>query len=178
MSASSLAISSRISAMRALSSVTDNNVRSCPISWAIFFFGRSSSSIAGMRRLPSCKISPRIRGCHTNRRRLNRRRKFKDRAMSDIPAQMTAIGIKEAGSPEMLEPQQRPVPKPGAGEILVKVRAAGVNRPDVMQRKGLYPPPPGAPDIPGLEICGDVVALGQGATRWKTGDRVMALVVG
>ena len=98
--------------------------------------------------------------------------------MSDIPAQMNAIGIKEAGGPEMLEPQQRPVPKPGAGEILVKVRAAGVNRPDVMQRKGLYPPPPGAPDIPGLEICGDVVALGQGATRWKIGDRVMALVVG
>ncbi len=98
--------------------------------------------------------------------------------MSDIPAQMTAIGIKEAGGPEMLEPQQRPVPKPGAGEILVKVRAAGVNRPDVMQRKGLYPPPPGAPDIPGLEICGDVVALGQGATRWKIGDRVMALVIG
>src|SRR5688500_13841486 len=98
--------------------------------------------------------------------------------MSDIPAQMTAIGIKEAGGPEMLEPQQRPVPRPGAGEILIKVRAAGVNRPDVMQRKGLYPPPPGAPDIPGLEICGDVVALGQGATRWKTGDRVMALVIG
>ncbi len=98
--------------------------------------------------------------------------------MSDIPAQMTAIGIKEAGGPEMLEPQQRPVPKPGAGEILVKVRAAGVNRPDVMQRKGLYPPPPGAPDIPGLEICGDVVALGQGASaledrrpRHGAGDR-------
>ena len=98
--------------------------------------------------------------------------------MSDIPAQMTAIGIKEAGGPEMLEPQQRPVPTPGAGKILVKVRAAGVNRPDVMQRKGLYPPPPGAPDIPGLEICGDVVALGQGARRWKIGDRVMALVIG
>ena len=98
--------------------------------------------------------------------------------MSDIPAQMTAIGIKEAGGPEVLEPQQRPVPKPGAGEILVKVRAAGVNRPDVAQRIGVYPPPPGAPDIPGLEICGDVVALGQGATRWKIGDRVMALVIG
>jgi NADPH:quinone reductase len=98
--------------------------------------------------------------------------------MSDIPAQMTAIGIKEAGGPEVLEPQQRPVPKPGAGEILVKVRAAGVNRPDVAQRIGVYPPPPGAPDIPGLEICGDVVALGPGATRWKIGDRVMALVVG
>lgn len=98
--------------------------------------------------------------------------------MSDIPAQMTAIGIKQPGGPEMLEPQQRPVPKPGAGEVLVKVLAAGVNRPDVAQRLGVYPPPPGAPDIPGLEICGDVVALGQGATRWKIGDRVMALVVG
>jgi NADPH2:quinone reductase len=91
---------------------------------------------------------------------------------------MTAIGIREAGGPEVLEPQQRPVPKPGAGEILVKVLAAGVNRPDVMQRQGLYPPPPGAPDIPGLEIAGEVVALGDGAKRWKIGDRVMALVVG
>jgi NADPH:quinone reductase len=98
--------------------------------------------------------------------------------MSDIPAQMTAIGIKQPGEPDVLVPEQRPVPKPDAGEILVKVRAAGVNRPDVMQRKGLYPPPPGAPDIPGLEICGDVVALGSGSARWKIGNRVMALVVG
>ena len=98
--------------------------------------------------------------------------------MSTLPTTMTAIGIRAAGGPEVLEPQQRPVPKPGAGEILVKVLAAGVNRPDVMQRQGLYPPPPGAPDIPGLEIAGEVVALGDGATRWKIGDRVMALVVG
>jgi NADPH2:quinone reductase len=91
---------------------------------------------------------------------------------------MTAIGIRAPGAPDVLEPQQRPVPKPGNGEILVKVLAAGVNRPDVMQRQGLYPPPPGAPDIPGLEIAGEVVALGNGAKRWKTGDRVMALVVG
>jgi NADPH2:quinone reductase len=98
--------------------------------------------------------------------------------MSSLPTTMTAIGIRAAGAPEMLEPQQRPVPKPGAGEILVKVLAAGVNRPDVMQRQGLYPPPPGAPDIPGLEIAGEVVALGAGAKRWKLGDRVMALVVG
>jgi NADPH2:quinone reductase len=91
---------------------------------------------------------------------------------------MTAIGIRAAGGPEVLEPQQRPVPKPAAGEILVKVLAAGVNRPDVMQRQGLYPPPPGAPDIPGLEIAGEVVALGDGAKRWKIGDRVMALVIG
>ena len=78
----------------------------------------------------------------------------------------------------MLVPEQRPVPAPGNGEILVKVAAAGVNRPDVMQRMGLYPPPPGAPDIPGLEIAGEVVGLGADVNRWKVGDRVMALVVG
>jgi NADPH2:quinone reductase len=91
---------------------------------------------------------------------------------------MTAIGIKSPGKPEVLVPEERPVPSPGAGEILVKVTAAGVNRPDVMQRMGLYPPPPGAPDIPGLEIAGEVVALGSGVTRWKAGDRVCALVIG
>ena len=91
---------------------------------------------------------------------------------------MTAIGIKASGGPDMLVPEKRPVPVPGDGEILVKVAAAGVNRPDVMQRMGLYPPPPGAPDIPGLEIAGEVVALGPNVKRWKLGDRVMALVVG
>lgn len=98
--------------------------------------------------------------------------------MTSLPARMTAIGIKEPGGPDVLVPEERPVPAPGAGEILVKVAAAGVNRPDVMQRKGLYPPPKGAPDIPGLEIAGEVVALGDGATQWKIGDRVTALVVG
>jgi putative PIG3 family NAD(P)H quinone oxidoreductase len=98
--------------------------------------------------------------------------------MAEIPARMTVIGIKAPGGPEMLVPEERTVPKPGKGEILIKVEAAGVNRPDVMQRKGLYPPPPGAPDIPGLEIAGEVVALGAGVKRWKAGDRVMALVVG
>ena len=78
----------------------------------------------------------------------------------------------------MLVPQERPLPQLAAGEVLVKVAAAGVNRPDVMQRQGLYPPPAGATDIPGLEIAGEVVALGSDAVRWKTGDRVMALVVG
>jgi len=91
---------------------------------------------------------------------------------------MTAIGIKSAGGPDVLVPEERPVPVPGAGEILVKVAAAGVNRPDVMQRMGLYPPPKGAPDIPGLEIAGEVVALGAGVTRWKSGDKVCALVIG
>jgi NADPH:quinone reductase len=78
----------------------------------------------------------------------------------------------------MLVSEERAVPTPGAGEILVKVAAAGVNRPDVLQRQGLYPPPPGASDIPGLEIAGEVVALGSNVKRWKIGDRVFALVIG
>jgi len=98
--------------------------------------------------------------------------------MAALPTTMTVIGIKAAGGPEMLVPEKRPLPLPGAGEILVKVAAAGVNRPDVMQRMGLYPPPPGAPDIPGLEIAGEVVAVGTDVRRWKVGDHVMALVVG
>jgi NADPH2:quinone reductase len=98
--------------------------------------------------------------------------------MAALPAQMTAIGIKASGGPDMLVPEKRPMPVPGDGEILVKVAAAGVNRPDVMQRMGLSPPPPGAPDIPGLEIAGEVVALGPNVKRWKLGDLVMALVVG
>jgi putative PIG3 family NAD(P)H quinone oxidoreductase len=98
--------------------------------------------------------------------------------MSAFPTRMTAIGIKAPGGPEALAPEERAVPTPGQAEILVKVAAAGVNRPDVMQRQGLYPPPPGAPDIPGLEIAGEIVALGPDVKRWKTGDRVMALVVG
>jgi NADPH2:quinone reductase len=91
---------------------------------------------------------------------------------------MTAIAIRAPGGPEALVPDKRSVPAPAAGEILIKVAAAGVNRPDVMQRMGLYPPPPGATDIPGLEIAGEVVELGSGVTRWKAGDKVMALVVG
>ena len=98
--------------------------------------------------------------------------------MSTVPARMTAIVIRSPGGPEVLEPQERPVPVLGEHEVLVKVAAAGVNRPDVMQRKGLYPPPPGATDIPGLEIAGEVVALGPKVERWKPGDKVMGLVVG
>lgn len=98
--------------------------------------------------------------------------------MTSIPLQMTVIAIRAPGGPEVLTPELRPVPTPGAGEILIKVAAAGVNRPDVMQRMGQYPPPPGAPDIPGLEIAGEVVACGSGVTRWKERDKVMALVVG
>lgn len=95
-----------------------------------------------------------------------------------IPSTMTAIAIRAPGGPDMLVPEQRPVPQPGEGEVLVKVAAAGVNRPDVMQRQGNYPPPKGATDIPGLEIAGEVAALGPGVTRWKVGDKLMALVVG
>src|SRR6186713_2389569 len=91
---------------------------------------------------------------------------------------MTAIEISAPGGPEVLRPVDRPVPKPGPGEVLVRVAAAGVNRPDILQRMGLYPPPPGAPDIPGLEIAGEIVALGSDVKRWKTGDRIMALVSG
>jgi NADPH2:quinone reductase len=98
--------------------------------------------------------------------------------MNNTPASMTAIAIRTPGGPEVLVPEQRSVPTLGTGEILVKVAAAGVNRPDVMQRMGLYLPPQGATDIPGLEIAGEVVALGPGAQRWKLGDKVMALVVG
>src|ERR1700747_3608878 len=93
--------------------------------------------------------------------------------MSTVPARMTAIVIRSPGGPE-----ERRVPVIGEHEVLVQVAAAGVNRPDVMQRKGLYPPPPGATDIPGLEIAGEVVLVGAKVTRWKPGDRVMALVVG
>ena len=89
--------------------------------------------------------------------------------MAPLPDRMTAIGIKTPGGPEALAPEERPVPQPGSSEILVRVKAAGVNRPDVMQRKGHYPPPPGAPDIPGLEIAGDVVATRLRAGRSVTG---------
>jgi putative PIG3 family NAD(P)H quinone oxidoreductase len=98
--------------------------------------------------------------------------------MEKLPAQMTVIGISKPGGPEVLVPETRPVPVPGRGEILVKVKAAGVNRPDVAQRSGVYPPPPGASDLPGLEIAGEVVALGPGAVRHKLGDKVMSLVAG
>jgi len=98
--------------------------------------------------------------------------------MGTLPATMTAIEITKAGGPEVLKPGTRPVPAPGAGEVLVRVAFAGVNRPDCLQRAGGYPPPPGASDIPGLEIAGTIVALGAGVTGWKVGDEVCALVAG
>jgi NADPH2:quinone reductase len=98
--------------------------------------------------------------------------------MEKLPAQMTVIGISKPGGPEVLVPETRPVPTPGPGEILIKVAAAGINRPDVAQRAGVYPPPPGASDLPGLEVAGEVVAVGPGAAKHKVGDKVMSLVAG
>ena len=95
-----------------------------------------------------------------------------------IPQEMTVVEIAAPGGPEQLKTARRPVPKPAAGEVLVRVAAAGVNRPDVMQRQGRYPPPPGASDLPGLEIAGEVVALGGGVSGVKIGDRVTALLPG
>jgi putative PIG3 family NAD(P)H quinone oxidoreductase len=97
---------------------------------------------------------------------------------SNLPATMTAVEISAPGGPEVLKSVTRPLPVPAAGEVLVKVAAAGVNGPDLMQRKGLYPAPAGASDLPGLEIAGEVVAVGAQAARWKPGDLVAALTNG
>ncbi|HEY6212690.1 MAG TPA: NAD(P)H-quinone oxidoreductase [Vicinamibacterales bacterium] len=91
---------------------------------------------------------------------------------------MIAIEIREPGGPDVLTPVERPKPSPGAGEVLIKVAAAGVNRPDVFQRRGRYPPPPGASDIPGLEVAGTIVEIGEGVDDWPTGAMVCALVAG
>jgi putative PIG3 family NAD(P)H quinone oxidoreductase len=95
-----------------------------------------------------------------------------------LPDQMTVIEITEPGGPEKLVSSRRPLPQPTAGEALIKVAYAGVNRPDCLQRQGAYPPPPGASDIPGLEVAGTVVKLGQGVEIWKVGDPVCALLTG
>ena len=95
-----------------------------------------------------------------------------------IPAEMRAIEIKQPGGPEVLMPTRRPVPQPAKGEVLIKVAAAGVNRPDILQRQGAYAPPPGTTDLPGLEVAGEIVATGPDTPRWKAGDRVTALVAG
>lgn len=98
--------------------------------------------------------------------------------MTEIPNDMTCIEITEPGGPEVLKPAARPVPQAGAGEVLIRVIAAGVNRPDCLQREGNYAPPPGTTDIPGLEVSGKIVAVGEGPGEWKTGDTVTALVAG
>jgi NADPH2:quinone reductase len=98
--------------------------------------------------------------------------------MSELPATMTAIAIADKGGPEVLQPVTLPVPQPGPGQFLIKVAAAGVNRPDVMQRMGHYPAPKGHSEIPGLEVAGTVAAVGENATGFRGGDKVMALVNG
>src|SRR5688572_21764903 len=98
--------------------------------------------------------------------------------MSAIPQTMTAIEISTPGAPQVLRPTQRPVPEPGRGEVLIRVMAAGVNRPDTLQRKGAYPPPPGVTDIPGLEVAGEVVRAGDGVITPSIGQTVCALVAG
>ncbi len=98
--------------------------------------------------------------------------------MTNLPASMTAIAISAPGGPEVLVPEQRPVPQPGPGEVLIRVAAAGVNRPDVLQRMGYYPPPPGASDLPGLEVAGTVVAVGPGGDPEMMGQAMCALVAG
>jgi putative PIG3 family NAD(P)H quinone oxidoreductase len=91
---------------------------------------------------------------------------------------MLCVEVARPGGPEVLTPVERPDPRPADGEVLIAVAAAGVNRPDVLQRRGSYPPPPGASDIPGLEVAGTVTAVGHGVDRWRAGDRVCALVSG
>jgi putative PIG3 family NAD(P)H quinone oxidoreductase len=91
---------------------------------------------------------------------------------------MTAVEIREPGPPQVLRAVERPVPQPGPGEVLIQVAAAGINRPDVLQRKGIYPPPPGITDIPGLEVAGEVVRLGEGVRESALGARLCALVAG
>lgn len=95
-----------------------------------------------------------------------------------IPDMMQAVEIAQAGGPDVLRPVSRPVPVAGHGQILIRVAWAGINRPDALQRAGLYAPPPGASDLPGLECAGEVVGTGPGVTRWKAGDRVCALLPG
>jgi putative PIG3 family NAD(P)H quinone oxidoreductase len=98
--------------------------------------------------------------------------------MIALPASMAAIEITRSGGPEVLTPTRRPLPVPGPGDVLIRVAAAGVNRPDVLQRQGHYPVPPGASDIPGLEIAGTVIAVGTQARGWRVGDTAMALLAG
>jgi NADPH2:quinone reductase len=98
--------------------------------------------------------------------------------VAELPVEMNAIDPAESGGPEVLQLVRRPVPRPGDGEVLIRVEAAGINRPDVLQRRGLYPPPPGAPSIPGLEVSGEIVALGEGGGPELLGQPVCALVAG
>ncbi|MDQ0471141.1 NAD(P)H-quinone oxidoreductase [Labrys wisconsinensis] len=98
--------------------------------------------------------------------------------MTTLPDEMRVMAIREPGGPQVLTEESRPLPTPGETDILIRVAAAGVNRPDLLQRAGVYPPPPGASDLPGLEVAGEVAAVGYDVRRWKVGDKVCALVAG
>jgi NADPH:quinone reductase len=113
-----------------------------------------------------------------NRPILAHRKKERPPVLANIPATQTVIEIKQPGGPEVLVPATRPVPEPKAGEVLIRIAAAGVNRADCLQRMGRYPMPPGAPDIPGLECSGTIVRRGDGVAGWHEGDAVCALMVG
>ncbi|GJL93017.1 NAD(P)H-quinone oxidoreductase [Hyphococcus sp.] len=105
--------------------------------------------------------------------------KQSETAMTDaLPANMNVIEITEPGGPEVLQLRERPVPQPKDNEVLIRIHSAGVNRPEVLQRKGLYPPPPGATDIPGLEAAGEIAAIGADVKDWRVGDKVCALLTG
>src|ERR1700736_7051357 len=95
-----------------------------------------------------------------------------------LPLEMKVVEIAAPGGPEQLKPAVRPVPRPGKGEVLIRVAAAGVNRPDVMQRQGRYPPPPGASDLPGMEIAGEIVALGPNGSGVSVGAEITSLLSG
>jgi NADPH2:quinone reductase len=95
-----------------------------------------------------------------------------------VPSEMAVVEIAAPGGPEQLKPALRPVPQPGVGEVLVRVAASGVNRPDIMQRQGRYPPPPGASDLPGMEIAGEIVALGPEVSGLSVGDKITSLLPG
>src|SRR3954451_19684902 len=95
-----------------------------------------------------------------------------------VPETMTAIAVSTPGGPEVLEPRPHPVPRIGREEVLIRVAAAGVNRPDLLQRQGNYPPPPAAPDTIGLEVAGTIVGVGESPTGWAAGYAVCALVSG
>src|SRR5262245_37137839 len=116
----------------------------------------------------------RLSSCHCLRPRYHRGGRAATARARD---RMRVIEIARPGGPEVLVAAERATPEPGPGEVLIRVAAAGVNRPDVMQRQGRYPPPPGAPDVPGLEVAGAVAAVGDGVPEWKAGDRC-ALVSG
>src|SRR5690606_13931681 len=122
----------------------------------------------------------RARGYIGKQSRRNRRRAPRSTMANpqQIPEKMTAIMIAEPGGPLVLRPGRIALPRPGAGEVLSRVRAAGVNRPDVRQRTGAHAPSRGASDLPGLEASGEIVALGEGTARWRVGDQVCALTPG